>query len=216
MKILLPPSEGKNQPTRRKAIKWSALAFPSDLTSTRTALLKKHKEIDLGSCDTAANVYSGVLYQALDYSSLSSTAQARANKSILIFSAAFGVLRLTDAIPYYKFKIETSLWKKPLLLALAGLDEQLIVDNRSSTYATVWTPNPSNTVGIRVFKKVNGQLKVITHMSKLTRGEVTRFLVSQTKVPHSPKELHQLLSKKFTCKLIAPTAKKSWFIDVIV
>jgi len=216
MKILLPPSEGKNQPRRRKAIKWSALAFPSDLTSTRAALLKKHKEIDLGSCDTAANVYSGVLYQALDYSSLSSTAQSRANKSILIFSAAFGVLRLTDAIPYYKFKIETSLWKKPLLLALAGLDEELIVDNRSSTYATVWTPNPSNTVGIRVFKKVNGQLKVITHMSKLTRGEVTRFLVSQTKVPHNPKELHQLLSKKFTCKLIAPTAKKSWFIDVIV
>ena len=216
MKILLPPSEGKNQPTRRKAIKWSALAFPSDLTSTRTALFKKHKEIDLENCDTAANVYSGVLYQALDYSSLSSAAQVRANKSIFIFSAAFGVLALTDLIPYYKLKIEPSLWKKPLSLALAGLDEELIVDNRSSTYATVWTPNPSNTVGIRVFKKVNGQLKVITHMSKLTRGEVTRILVSQAKVPRTPKELHQLVSKKFTCKLIAPTAKKSWFIDVIV
>jgi hypothetical protein len=178
--------------------------------------LKKHKEIDLENCDIAANVYSGVLYQALDYSSLSSAAQVRANKSILIFSAAFGVLRLTDAIPYYKFKIEPSLWKKPLSLALAGLDEELIVDNRSSTYTTVWTPNPSNTVGIRVFKKVNGQLKVITHMSKLTRGEVTRFLVSQAKVPQTPRELHQLLSKKFTCRLIAPIAKKSWFLDVVV
>jgi len=216
MKILLPPSEGKIQPTRGTAIKWSALSFSSDLTSTRTSLLKKHREVDLGSCDTAANVYSGALYQALDYSSLSNTAQARAKKSILIFSAAFGVLRLTDVIPYYKFKIEPSLWKKPLSLALADIDEELIVDNRSSTYSTVWRPNPSNTVGIRVFKKVSGQLKVITHMSKLTRGEVTRFLVSQANVPQTPKELHQLLSKKFTCKLIAPTAKKSWFIDVVV
>jgi cytoplasmic iron level regulating protein YaaA (DUF328/UPF0246 family) len=216
MQILLPPSEGKNEPTRRKALVWGSLSFHTELTAARTAALKKHTEVDYSHCDLAANVYSGVLYQALDYQSLSAAAQARANKSIILISAAFGALRLTDIIPFYKFKIDPSIWKKPLSLALSGIDDQLIVDCRSSTYSTVWTPNPLNTVGIRVFQKVNGQLKVITHMSKLTRGEVTRYLVSQSKTPRTPRELHQLLNKEFNCRLMAPEGKKSWFIDVIV
>ena len=124
MQILLPPSEGKNEPTRRKALTWSALSFHKELTAARTAALKKHTEIDYAHCDVAANVYSGVLYQALHYASLSVAAKSRANKSILIISAAFGVLRLTDVIPYYKFKIDPALWKKPLSRALANIDDQ--------------------------------------------------------------------------------------------
>jgi cytoplasmic iron level regulating protein YaaA (DUF328/UPF0246 family) len=114
MKILLPPSEGKTEPLRRKALKLNTLVFHSDLTYTRTAVLKKHQEINFDHCDDSATIYSGVLYQALNYSSLSKAAQIRANKSILIISAAFGALRLTDVIPYYKFKIDPAIWKKPL------------------------------------------------------------------------------------------------------
>ena len=215
MKILLPPSEKKNEPEQKNALKLNAISFNSDLTATRTAVLKKHKEIDLSHCHFASNVYEGVLYQALDYTSLSSAAQTRANNSIIIISAAFGAIRLNDVIPYYKFKIDPSVWKAPLAIALASIKDELIIDCRSSTYSTVWTPNPHNTVGIRVFKKVAGQLKVITHMSKLTRGEVTRYLVSQAKNPRTPQELHQLLSKEFNCRLIEAEGKKSWFIDVI-
>ena len=214
MKILLPPSEKKNEPEKLKALKLNALSFQVDLTATRNAVLKKHKEIDLSHCDVASNIYSGVLYNALDYTSLSTAAQARANSSIVIISAAFGAIRLNDVIPYYKFKIDPTTWKKPLSLALYGLDNELVIDCRSSTYATVWTPDPSKTVGIRVFKKVAGQLKVITHMSKLTRGEVTRYLVSQAKNPRTPQDLHKLLNKEFNCRLIQPGDKKSWFIDV--
>ena len=215
MKILLPPSEKKNEPRQKTVLKLNALSFNSDLTATRNAVLKKHKEIDLSYCDFASNVYEGVLYQALDYTSLSAAAQTRANNSIIIISAAFGAIRLTDVIPYYKFKIDPSVWKAPLAIALVGLKDELIIDCRSSTYSTVWTPNPLNTVGIRVFKKVAGQLKVITHMSKLTRGQVTRYLVSQAKNPRTPQELHKLLGKEFSCRLIAPEGKRSWFIDVI-
>jgi cytoplasmic iron level regulating protein YaaA (DUF328/UPF0246 family) len=215
MKILLPPSEKKNEPEKLKALKLNALSFQVDLTATRNAVLKKHKEIDLSHCDVASNIYSGVLYNALDYTSLATAAQARANSSIVIISAAFGAIRLNDVIPYYKFKIDPATWKNPLSLALNGLDKELVIDCRSSTYATVWTPDPSKTVGIRVFKKVAGQLKVITHMSKLTRGEVTRYLVSQAKNPRTPQELHKLLNKEFNCRLIQPENKKSWFIDVI-
>jgi cytoplasmic iron level regulating protein YaaA (DUF328/UPF0246 family) len=215
MKILLPPSEKKNEPEKLKALKLNALSFQADLTTTRRALLKKHKEVDISHCDVASNIYSGVLYNALDYTSLSTAAQARANSSIVIISAAFGAIRLNDVIPYYKFKIDQATWKKPLSLALYGLDNELVIDCRSSTYATVWTPDPSKTVGIRVFKKVTGQLKVITHMSKLTRGEVIRYLVSQAKNPQTPHDLYKLLSKEFNCRLIQPENKKSWFIDVL-
>ena len=214
MKIFLPPSEKKNEPEQRKALKMNTLSFQADLTATRTAVLKKHKEIDVSHCDLASNIYSGVLYNALDYTSLSTAAQLRANSSIVIISAAFGAIRLTDIIPYYKFKIDPATWKKPLSIALFGLDNELVIDCRSSTYATVWTPDPLKTVGIRVFKKVAGQLKVITHMSKLTRGEVTRYLVSQAKNPQTPHDLHKLLSKEFNSRLIEPEGKKCWFIDV--
>jgi len=196
-------------------MKLSALSFHRELTSTRETILGKHKEIDSNQCDSASNVYSGVLYQALNYGTLTSAAQLRANKSILIISAAFGAIKLTDVIPYYKFKIDPSAWKKPLANTLSDLDEELIVDCRSSTYATVWTPNPMNTVGIRVFKKVNGQLKLISHMSKLTRGEVARLLISQSKVPKTPQDLYELISKKFNCKLVTTRGTRSWFIDVI-
>ena len=92
MKILLPPSEKKNEPQQKIALKFNALSFNADLTATRIALLKKHKEIDLSHCDVASNVYEGVLYQALDYISLSNAAQTRANNSIIIISAAFGAI----------------------------------------------------------------------------------------------------------------------------
>ncbi|CAB4541624.1 MAG: peroxide stress protein YaaA [Actinobacteria bacterium] len=216
MLILLPPSEGKYEPSRSKKLNLSSLSFAEDLTQPREQTLAQYRSINQSKCDAAAQVYSGVLYQSLDYASLSPAAKKRADKSIVIISAAFGALRLTDFIPYYKFKIEPKLWKAPLALALSGLDDELVVDMRSSTYATVWTPNPLNTVGIRIFTKVGGQKKVITHMSKKYRGEVARYLVSQSSNPKKPQELLALLSKKFSCTLVKPGGKKSWFIDLIV
>jgi len=216
MLILLPPSEGKNQPENSLKLKLAELSFFEELTPTRSLVLGKHKEIDLSAIAPAAEVYSGVLYQALGYLSLGKEARKRANKDVLIISAAFGLLRLTDEIPFYKFKIEPVLWKKDIERALAGYDEQLVIDARSSTYSTVWTPNPFNNVGIRVFTKVKGELKVITHMSKKTRGEVVRYLLESEKEPRTPRELHQLVNKKFKTKLIEPEGKKSWSIDVIV
>jgi cytoplasmic iron level regulating protein YaaA (DUF328/UPF0246 family) len=216
MLILLPPSEGKNEPSRSKALKLSALSFADQLTQARENTLKKNSSVDQSKCDFAAKIYSGVLYQSLDYGSLSPAAKKRADKSIVIISAAFGALRLNDVIPYYKFKIDAKEWKAPLATALEGLDSQLVIDARSSTYATVWTPEPNTTVAIRVFTKVNGQKKVITHMSKKYRGEVARYLVAGANNPKSPQELLALLKKKFNCTLVKPEGKKPWFIDLIV
>jgi cytoplasmic iron level regulating protein YaaA (DUF328/UPF0246 family) len=216
VKILLPPSEGKTMPTKSKALSLAALSFHKDLANARAKIINDHKEIDFKHCDLASNIYSGVLYQALNYSSLSAKAQVRADDTILIFSAAFGLLRLSDPIPYYKVKIDPSIWRKPLADALFEYSDELIVDCRSSTYSTVWTPNPQNTVGVRVFKNVDGARKVITHMSKQTRGHVARFLVSESSPPGTPQQLIQVMQKEFNCSLVAPAGKKSWFLDVIL
>jgi hypothetical protein len=178
-------------------------------------LLETHPEIDYSRCDYASNIYNGVLYRALDYGTLTTTAQVRANTSIIIISSAFGAIRMSDLIPYYKFKFEPSIWKQPLKAALVGIDTQLTVDCRSSTYASVWTPNPLNTVGIRVYHRAAGGLKVVTHQSKVIRGSVTRYLLSQSTVPTDPPGLYNLISKEFECSVIAPHGKLSWFIDVI-
>jgi len=214
--LLLPPSEGKNEPDSSAPLDLSHLSFYEELTPVRSMVLKKHKEVDQKAIAPAHQVYSGVLYQALDYSTLSAASKKIAHRNTIIISAAFGLLRLKDEIPYYKFKIENALWKGDIARALNGFDDELIVDARSSTYASVWTPNPLNTVGIRVFNKVNGDLKVITHMSKKTRGEVARYLFEKEIEPRTPRELHQQLNKKFSCRLVTPEEKKSWFIDVIV
>ena len=215
MNILLPPSEGKNYPLHDRTINWSSLAFAKELTPSRIALLETHPEIDYSRCDYASNIYNGVLYRALDYATLTTAAQERANTSIIIISSAFGAVRMSDLIPYYKFKIEPSMWKQPLKAALVGIDAQLTVDCRSSTYSSGWTPNPSNTVGIRVYQRAAGELKVVTHQSKVIRGLVARYLLSQSTVPTDPPGLYNLLTKEFECSLIASVGKLSWFIDVI-
>ena len=105
MLILLPPSEGKNQPKGKSALNLSKLAFGAYLLDTRSKLLSK--ALAKSPVAPAIAVYSGVLYQALDWSSLSAGARKRGERSILIISALFGALRPTDQIPNYKAKIKT-------------------------------------------------------------------------------------------------------------
>jgi cytoplasmic iron level regulating protein YaaA (DUF328/UPF0246 family) len=97
---------------------------------------------------------------------------------------------------------------------LDGLTPSLIIDCRSSTYQTVWQSPIEKTVEIKVFTTVDGEKKVITHMSKKTRGEVTRYLMQSTVVPQTPQQLHEILSQGFTSTLIEATAKEPWVLQV--
>jgi cytoplasmic iron level regulating protein YaaA (DUF328/UPF0246 family) len=214
MLILLPPSEGKNQPTSKANINLAKLAFPRELLAIRSRLLTK--PLATAPSAKAIDVYSGVLYQALDWGSLSPTAKARGDKSLLIVSAIFGVLRPSDVIPNYKAKIKSSDWKAVLKPVLDGLDADLIVDCRSSTYAGVWQSPPDRTVAVRVFKKEKGKISVITHLSKKYRGELTRVLLKAGKVPKTPVDLLAIAEKNFECKLIRPKGNLPWYLDLII
>jgi len=214
MLILLPPSEGKNQPTSKAKVNLAKLVFSKELFETRSRLVTK--SLAASPVAKAMDVYSGVLYQALDWDSLSPSAKARGEKSILITSAIFGVLRPSDLIPNYKAKIKTSDWKAALKPALDGLEADLIIDCRSSTYAGVWQPSPANTVAVRVFKKDKSKISVITHLSKKYRGELTRVLLKAGKVPKTPEELLAITEKHFDCKLQKPKGNLPWCLDLII
>jgi cytoplasmic iron level regulating protein YaaA (DUF328/UPF0246 family) len=214
MLILLPPSEGKNQPTSKAKVNLANLVFSQELLEIRSRLLTK--SLSVSPAAKAIDVYTGVLYQALDWNSLSSSAKARGEKSVLISSAIFGALRPSDLIPNYKAKIKTSDWKSALKPALDALDADLIIDCRSSTYAGAWQSPPANTVAVRVFKKEKGKISVITHLSKKYRGELTREVLKSGKPPKSPSELLAIAEKHFGCKLHKPKGNLPWYLDLII
>jgi cytoplasmic iron level regulating protein YaaA (DUF328/UPF0246 family) len=163
----------------------------------------------------AITVYTGVLYQGLGWATLSESAQERAQKSIAIISAKYGVLRCLDLIAPYKEKIDVAAMRAPITQALNAINTELIIDCRSSTYQSVWTPPAQKCVEIKVFSKVDGVKKVITHMSKKTRGEVTRMLLLSKNLPTTPQELAEIVSTEFECELFETNGKDPWVLEVI-
>jgi cytoplasmic iron level regulating protein YaaA (DUF328/UPF0246 family) len=125
--VLLPPSEGKSEPTSGDPVDLASLVFSDALGAKRTALLAALERLAklprrraiglLGVSDgqagevevdamlrgapaaPAAEVYTGVLYERLRLAELPAAARRR----VLIASALWGVVRPEDRIPYYRF-----------------------------------------------------------------------------------------------------------------
>ena len=134
----------------------------------------------------AINVYTGVLYQALDWASLSAAARKRGASAVVIISAKYGAVRPDQLIEGYKEKIDNKAMRKPVAKVLDAIKTDLIVDCRSSTYKTVWHSPVDKTVEVRISTVVDGVRTVVTHMSKKTRGEITRWLLQSRSVPKTP------------------------------
>ncbi|MEI6220442.1 MAG: peroxide stress protein YaaA [Actinomycetes bacterium] len=216
MLILLPPSEGKSPASGPGCLDLDALCFIKQLKASRLSVIKKYGvEILDQPTAPAIDIYSGVLYQALGYHTLTKRAQQRAQSQLLIFSALFGVLRPLDRIPLYRMKITSSDWKDSLALALDSLEKELIVDCRSSTYINAWKSDPQITVAVRVFQEIDGVRSVNTHMSKKYRGELVRILL-QGRAPKSPHELRDIAAKYFQMELREPAGNAPWQLDLII
>ena len=123
--ILLPPSETKWSPERGKPIDLESLVFP-ELTDLRRGLLDN--ELRAAPATTAARLYTGVLYAALDIPSL----PAGAAKHIVVISAQFGALRMTDRVPAYKREMDAAYWRDGLRPPLDALTKgRVMLDCRS-------------------------------------------------------------------------------------
>lgn len=163
----------------------------------------------------AMAVYSGVLYQALEWSSLSPAAKKRGETSLAIISAQYGVVRPSTKIESYKAKIDNKAMAPVVAAALDGMKVPLIVDCRSSTYKTVWKSPVEITVEIKVSTVVDGVRTVVTHMSKKTRGEITRWLLQSRSMPKSPEDLYAIVSEKYPCALTPSDGVNPWVLEVI-
>ena len=173
------------------------------------------KKLETSKPTPALSVYTGVLYQALDWASLSATAKKRGETSIAIISAKYGVVRPGDRIGSYKEKIDNKKMKGVVAAKLDPIKTGLIVDCRSSTYKTVWHAPIDITVEVRVSTVVDGVRTVVTHMSKKTRGEITRWLLQSRSMPKSPEDLYAIVSEKYPCALTPSDGVEPWILEVI-
>jgi uncharacterized protein len=162
----------------------------------------------------AIQVYTGVLYAALGWSTLTKAQQKLGQSCIAIISAKYGAVRPMDLIEPYKEKINNELMRPIVGATLNSISTELIIDCRSSTYQTVWPAPIEKTIEIKVFTTVDGHKKVITHMSKKTRGEVTRHILLTGQEIKTPKQLQEIVSQEFECILIEPTEKEPWALEV--
>ena len=247
MLILLPPSESKTGRTRGRPADPERVSFP-ELASTRAdvaaalARVSVHPDAPallgvsanlradiayntrLGSAPAVpvADLYTGVLYDALDLPSMGSAARRRANRWLVVVSALFGALRPADEIPPYRLSMGVNLgdlgplaavWRAPLASILpleAG--RGMIVDTRSSTYAAAWVPQDplaNHWVQIRV--------PGATHMAKHTRGLVARHLCQSGVDARSAKTLQRVVDQRFETTLTKPTRPgQPWTLDTSI
>lgn len=226
MLILLPPSEGKAAARRGKPLDLSTLDF-TDLTAPRERVLDALMELCDGDPDVAAKtlgigttqldlvdlnrrlrtaptaradqVYTGVVYDALGFATLSTGAKRRANTRVAVTSSLFGLVRPADRIPSYRLSGDTTL---PGLGAVAGVwrdhlgpvvteavGSGLLVDLRSGTYVSFWRPAGVRTATVRVLHEHNGQRKVVSHFNKATKGRIVRALLEAGADPRTPAKL---------------------------
>ena len=252
MLILLPPSEGKTPAEAGPALDLSRLRFPV-LSEPRSQVLKALAEtsrsedalavlgvgatlaaevqrntvLDREPCAPAHRVYTGVLYDALGYDSLSEEGRRRADEAVLVMSALWGAIGFADPIPAYRLSMSARLpdtgrlaafWKQHLSGVLGGYAaDSLVVDCRSSTYAAAWTPAPENTAAVNVFQIRDGKRKVVSHFAKHTRGELARHLLLRGGTePATPEQLLQAAQEKWEAELVAPAGRKPYQLNIIL
>lgn len=234
MLILLPPSEGKTPAKRGLPLDVGSLSFP-ELHATRRAVLEavartsalpdaharlgvspglteevaRNTRLETAPTAAAGRVYTGVLYDALDLASLDTAARRRANRWLLVVSALFGAVRLTDRIPAYRLSMAVNLpplgplaaaWREPLAQVLPGLvGRGVLVDCRSSTYAAAWVPQ-----GPLARRWVQVRVPGATHMAKHTRGLVARHLCEVGFDARTPRSLAEVVGQAFDVSLDEP------------
>jgi cytoplasmic iron level regulating protein YaaA (DUF328/UPF0246 family) len=232
--ILLPPSEGKTRPTEGAPLDLTSLSF-AKLTPVRELLLRTLVKLSSGNPQRAAEVlglgptqasavtvnaaltneptaradevYTGVLFTALDLASLTPDARRRADESLAVASALFGLLRPSDHIPAYRLSGTVALprlgpvagrWRDPLPRVMAeAAGDGLLVDLRSGTYTALGKPPAQladRTATLRVLHEHNGQRKVVSHFNKATKGRIVRGLLEAGAEPGTVDELQVALA----------------------
>ena len=205
MLILLPPSETKRSggvgiSIDKAAIIWAALDPARDQLINSLAELCKDepiakKALGLGkksAQDIKLNLnlmtsptmpalqrYSGILYGALEYESLSDAALKRANEKLFIQSALFGLLPAMEQIPNYRFSASAklpgvnlkTLWQQAHQAVWPRMIGE-ILDLRSKEYQEI-NPVPQDRTHYTV-EVLSDDGKALNHFNKKAKGLFAR------------------------------------------
>lgn len=216
MLILLPPSESKRDGGSARPLDLGGLALPS-LAPQREAVIaalvrlsedpeeaarllrvsdRQRGEIAANAVlreaptMAAADRYTGVLYDALDASSLDASGRRWLGRNVLIHSAPFGPVGALDAIPAYRLGAGTSLpglpalrrvWADAVTAALGEAGASFILDLRSEAYAALGpVPDGVGSVYVRVVSEgVGGAVRALNHFNKHAKGALVRRLAQE-------------------------------------
>lgn len=210
MLVLLPPSETKSAGGFPTPLDVDGLSFPM-FRDARNLLLDKLIDVSgqveqaraaLGvpaSKDTevARNLllrsgptlpallrYTGVLYDALAVPSMSRAERSRAEGRIAVTSAAFGILRAGDRIPFYRCSAGSQIpglpttaahWRPGFGVLATDLAGRLVIDLRSGSYAAFGAIPGAVTVRV-VTENAAAERQVVSHFSKHAKGILARAL----------------------------------------
>jgi cytoplasmic iron level regulating protein YaaA (DUF328/UPF0246 family) len=254
--ILLPPSEGKTAPRRGATLDVPSLSLP-ELTAARETVLDALIDLCLEQPDRAAEVlgltpgqaehitrnallseaptaradriYTGVLYDALDFATLSASAKRRAASRLAVTSSLFGLVRVGDRIPAYRLSGDVSLpglgsiaglWREALGPAVeATVGRGLLVDLRSGMYAAFWRPPAAmaaRVATVRVLHEQGGKRKVVSHFNKATKGKIVRALLEDGADPRTPQALAEVLRRLGWTVEVGDPGPKGTQLDVVV
>ncbi|HEU4515131.1 MAG TPA: peroxide stress protein YaaA [Nocardioidaceae bacterium] len=199
------------------------------LGRTQTDEVLRNAELRTAPTARADEVYSGVLYEALDLPGLGTAARRRATSRVAVTSALFGLVRPGDRIPAYRLSGSVSLpgigpvasfWGARLDGAVhEAAGRGLVVDLRSSTYASFWRPDADTArrvVTARVLHEVNGQRKVVSHFNKATKGRLVRSLLEDGGNPSTPRRFAELVRDLGWTVEVGSAGRHGTQLDVVV
>ncbi len=230
--VLLPPSESKLSPDSGPKLDLENLAFPelvnrrakaidalTKLSSGRqakalTALgISKKQEVELirnqnllvAPTAPAWQIYSGVLFEALDAGSLTAVQLKKLCKQTYVQSALFGLLSFGDQIPAYRLSGDSVLPKigslpklwAPTCTELLAQESELIIDLRSETYVKLGPlPFESNSVVPKILQRMkSGPPKVVSHHNKATKGRILRAIAQSKSKVKSIDDLAKIITE---------------------
>ena len=169
----------------------------------------------------AIEIYTGVLYDGLDWATMTAAGRRRGARRVIISSAVYGAVRPGDRIAPYRTSICADLpgpgplddlWKASLDAVLTpAAGPGLLVDCRSGPYAATWRPT-----GTLADRWVAVRVPGASHMAKHTRGLVTRALCESAADPRRPAALPAVLGGHFDVGLIPPERPgRPWILDAL-
>lgn len=226
MRILLPPSETKRAGGDGPPLDLDVLALPGlrshrlrvvevlvdlsrDEDAARRVLKLSARQVGdiahnrtLQSAPTmpAVDRYTGVLFDALDASSLTAASRRWLGSHVWIHSAPLGPVGALDPIPAYRLAAGASLpgmpalrrhWAEATTAAIAEEKPSFVLDLRSEAYAALGpVPETVSSAYVRVVVDDDGGSRALNHFNKKSKGLLVRALAEDRPRIQSERGLH--------------------------